>query len=220
MSARTTTSRRGTALVSALVGVALAGALSLTATRPVSTAGQPQHDEWLRKLDGKHRMLFDAPVTNGGVPLVHMMNWYDTYNSAYGVKDADLDGVLTFYGMTTFHGLNDAMWAKYNLGAVVGEKDGDGTPYTVNPWRTAPVAIGMTLPQASIEAMQRRGATFLICNNALTIFSGMVATQQGLDPKAVYEDMKANILPGVTLVPGMVIAIDQAQEAGLSYHRQ
>ncbi|HPF62414.1 MAG: hypothetical protein KC544_07695 [Gemmatimonadetes bacterium] len=220
MSARTTTSRRGTALVSALVGVALAGALSLTATRPVSTAGQPQHDEWLRKLDGKHRMLFDAPVTNGGVPLVHMMNWYDTYNSAYGVKDADLDGVLTFYGMTTFHGLNDAMWAKYNLGAVVGETDADGNPATANPWRAAPRALGMTLPQASIETLQGRGATFLLCNNALTFFAGQVAQAHGLDPKAVYEEMKANILPGVTLVPGMVIAIDQAQEAGLSYHRQ
>jgi hypothetical protein len=41
-----------------------------------------------------------------------------------------------------------------------------------------------------------------------------------LDATAVYEDMKANILTGVTLVPGMVIAIDKAQQAGLSYHRQ
>jgi hypothetical protein len=32
--------------------------------------------------------------------------------------------------------------------------------------------------------------------------------------------MKAHILPGVTLVPGMVIAVDQAQRAGISYHRQ
>jgi hypothetical protein len=32
--------------------------------------------------------------------------------------------------------------------------------------------------------------------------------------------MKANILPGVILVPGMVVAIEQAQKAGLTYHRQ
>jgi len=36
----------------------------------------------------------------------------------------------------------------------------------------------------------------------------------------VYEDLKANILPGIDLVPGMVIAVEQAQRAGLSYHRQ
>jgi intracellular sulfur oxidation DsrE/DsrF family protein len=76
------------------------------------------------------------------------------------------------------------------------------------------------LPQASIESLQQRGATFIICNNALSIFAGLVAKAQGLDAQAVYADMKANILPGVTLVPGMVIAIDKAQQAGLSYHRQ
>jgi hypothetical protein len=32
--------------------------------------------------------------------------------------------------------------------------------------------------------------------------------------------MKANLLPGAYLVPGMVVAIEQAQRRGLSYHRQ
>jgi hypothetical protein len=32
--------------------------------------------------------------------------------------------------------------------------------------------------------------------------------------------MKANILPGVELVPGMVVAVEQAQKAGVAYHRQ
>jgi hypothetical protein len=36
----------------------------------------------------------------------------------------------------------------------------------------------------------------------------------------VYEDLKANILPGVELIPGMVVAVEQAANAGLSYHRQ
>ena len=78
----------------------------------------------------------------------------------------------------------------------------------------------MSLPQASIESLQGRGATFILCNNALQIFSGLLAQQRGLDPKAVYEDMKANILPGVALVPAMVIAIEKAQEAGFTYQRQ
>ncbi|MEI2721553.1 MAG: hypothetical protein V9E87_15755 [Gemmatimonadales bacterium] len=175
---------------------------------------------WIASLHGTHRQLFDAPATANGVPLVHLMNYYDTYNSAFNVPDKDIDGILTFYGFTTFHGLTDAMWTKYNIGAFLKENDGKGVPFTVNPWRTSPTALGMTLPQASIEAMQKRGATFLICNNALQILSGMLANAQGLDPKAVYADMKAHILPGVILVPGMVIAIDQAQRAGISYHRQ
>lgn len=43
---------------------------------------------------------------------------------------------------------------------------------------------------------------------------------RGLEADAVYQDLKASILPGVTLGPGMVLAIEQAQRAGLTYHRQ
>jgi hypothetical protein len=78
----------------------------------------------------------------------------------------------------------------------------------------------MELRPASIESLQKRGATFILCNNALGIFSGLLAKARGLDANAVYADLKANILPDVELIPGMVVAIDQAHEAGLSYHRQ
>jgi intracellular sulfur oxidation DsrE/DsrF family protein len=209
-----------------LLAAAVVGALAASPARSVLQATSldvglaATHDAWLAALKGKHRQLFDAPASAGGIPLVHMMNYYDTYNSAYGVADRDINGVLTFYGSTTFHGLTDAMWAKYRLGEFLGEKDAAGTPFTANPWRTAPTIVGMTLPQASIEALQKRGGTFIICNNALTIFSGLVAKARGLEPKAVYADMKANILPNVTLVPAMVIAIEKAQAAGLAYHRQ
>ncbi len=207
-------------LVGAALFTTVIAGMAIGTSAALARAPGDVKDEWLTKLDGKHKMLFDAPTTNNGIPLVHLMNWYDTWNKAYGVPDKDLDGVLTFYGMTTFHGLNDAMWAKYHLGEFLGDKDQDGRFSTANPWRTNPVALGMTLPQASIESMQKRGATFIICNNALGIFADMVAEKQGLDVTTVYQEMKANILPGVTLVPGMVVAIDKAQEAGLAYHRQ
>jgi hypothetical protein len=201
---------------SLLAGAMLLGAVVIT---PGAAAAQDGKN-WIASLHGTHRQLFDAPATANGIPLVHLMNYYDTYNSAFNVPDKEIDGILTFYGSTTFHGLSDAMWAKYKIGEFLKEVDAKGVPFTVNPWRTTPTALGMTLPQASIEAMQKRGATFLICNNALQILSGMLATAQGLDPKVVYADMKAHILPRVILVPAMVIAIDQAQQARISYHRQ
>lgn len=151
---------------------------------------------------------------------MHVLNYYDTYNKAFGVADKDVNGVLTFYGATTFYALNDAAWAKYGLGAFLDTKDAKGAFATANPWRNAPEILGMSLPQASIEGLQKRGASFIVCNNALTIFAGLVAKKGGLDAAAVYEDMKASILPGVTLVPGMVVAIEQAQKAGVTYHRQ
>ena len=204
-------------IAAARVGIAAAEPAKALATRP---GPKEPSNKWLDGLTSKHKQFFDAPTANGGVPLVHVMNYYDTYNKAFNVKDADIDAVLTFYGATTFYGLNDAAWAKYQIGEFLETNDGTGKPATANPWRAAPVILGMTLPQASLESLHKRGATLILCNNALTIFSAMLAQKRGLDPKAVYEDMRANILPEVDLVPGMVVAIEQAQRAGLSYHRQ
>ena len=204
-------------IAAARVGIAAAEPAKAIATRP---GPKEPSNKWLDGLTSKHKQFFDAPTANGGVPLVHVMNYYDTYNKAFNVKDADIDAVLTFYGATTFYGLNDAAWAKYQIGEFLETNDATGKPATANPWRAAPVILGMTLPQASLESLHKRGATLILCNNALTIFSALLAQKRGLDPNAVYQDMKANILPEVDLVPGMVIAVEQAQRAGLSYHRQ
>lgn len=93
-------------------------------------------------------------------------------------------------------------------------------PATANPRRAAPNILGMTLPPASIESLQKRGATFIVCDNALNIFAGLLGKARGLDAATVYQDLKASILPGVILVPAMVVAIEQAQRAGLTSHRQ
>jgi hypothetical protein len=191
------------------------------ATTPATHKAPTPSDRWLKGVTGKHRQLFDSPAPAGGIPLVHILNYYETLNKAYGVKDGDIDGVGTFYGATTFYGLNDAMWAKYRLGEFLETNDpATGKPAVANPWRTSPVVLGMTLPQASVESLQKRGATFILCNNALQIFSGLLAQKRGLDAAAVYADLAENILPGVELVPGMVVAIEKAHDAGLSYHRQ
>jgi hypothetical protein len=222
------TRRRALAAVTFALAAAatLAARPAILAARPAASAaaseGAPTpSDRWLKGLTGKHRQLFDAPTPGGGVPLVHILNYYETLNKAYNVKDADVDGVGTFYGATTFYGLNDSVWAKYRLGEFLETNDpATGKPAVANPWRATPVVLGMTLPQASVEALQKRGATFILCNNALQIFSGMLAKARGLDASAVYADLAANILPGVELVPGMVVAIEQAHAAGISYHRQ
>ena len=228
MSVVSSTVRRD-ALAALLVASAAAAGLAVaagsvyakSASRPATTVSSIEpSNAWLGKLRGKHRQFFDNPSVGGGIALVHVMNYYDTYNKAFGVKDSDINAVLTFYGATTFYGLNDAVWSKYKLGEFMDAKDASGAFETKNPWRTAPVVLGLTLPQASIESLEKRGATMIICNNALTIFSGLLAQKRGLDATAVYNDLKANILPGVELVPGMVVAVEQAQKAGLTYHRQ
>jgi intracellular sulfur oxidation DsrE/DsrF family protein len=211
----------------ALGASAMAAAAALLILVPASEAratapqGAEFHDMWLKGLNGSHRQLFDSPQPLGGIPLVHIMNYGNTLNSVYRVTDAQINAVGTFYGGTTFHGLNDAMWTKYGIADFLKSVGIDAGPgATPNPWRSNPTILGMSIPDASIEALQRRGARFIVCNNALTIFATLLAQSKGLDPAVVVADMKANILPGVERVPAMVIAIGQAQGAGLAYHRQ
>ena len=215
---RSKTARLGLS-AAALALIASAATMYVRPAQLEASSAAPA-DVWLKNVTAKHKQLFDFPTSGGGIPLVHIMNYYDTWNKAYGVSDKDIDAVGTFYGATTFFGVNDAMWAKYRIGEFLKENDGTGVPATKNPWREAPVVLGMELRPASIESLQKRGATFILCNNALGIFSGLLAKARGLEANVVYEDLKANILPGVELVPGMVVAIEQANTAGLSYHRQ
>jgi hypothetical protein len=37
---------------------------------------------------------------------------------------------------------------------------------------------------------------------------------------AIDKELRANLLPGVTIVPAMVIAIELAQAAGIRYNKQ
>jgi intracellular sulfur oxidation DsrE/DsrF family protein len=212
------TTIRGGALTHVVMLTVLATS-AMASPRFLDAQGAQPVDAWL-KTTAKHRQLFDAPAPGGGIPLIHMLNYYDTWNKAYGVADKDVLAVGTFYGTATFFGVNDAMWAKYRLGEFLGERDGAGTPATKNPWRDAPVILGGAVRPASIESLQKRGARFILCNNALGIFADMLAKARGAEGAAVYADLKANILPGVELVPGMVVAIEQAHSAGFSYHRQ
>jgi len=52
------------------------------------TVGLEPSDRWLDGLKAKHRQFF-APSPGGGIPLVHVTNYYRPYNRAFGVKDAD-----------------------------------------------------------------------------------------------------------------------------------
>ncbi|MEJ2541734.1 MAG: hypothetical protein P8188_17500 [Gemmatimonadota bacterium] len=201
-------------------GIVLVVALVPRASELEARSASADDPAWLQALDAPHRMLFDAAQPAGGVPLVHALNYYESWKQAEGIGDDDIDAVIALYGGTTFHGLDDAMWAKYGLGEMMGQNDLQGAPYTRNPWRVNPTFDGGTVAPAGMEPLAARGATFLMCNNALTYFAGKVAAAHGLEAADVYSEMKAHILPQVTLVPAMVVAIDQAQVAGISYHRQ
>jgi hypothetical protein len=236
MRVNTMTHRRG--FLARLAGTAAAFGVAGVSGR--AEAQQDGADDWIKGVKGTHRCLFDFPQHKNGFPLLHVLNYLNTYATAYKTAPGQVGAVGTFYGIGGQSSIplafNDAMWAKYALGDYLGLKDAAGKPYTRNVFNkptandlhvlmaaiqspTIPPFAEM-IPNIGIENLQKMGTTFLLCANA---FGGWCAELEarGKGKAAVMQpDLAANLLPGVIIVPAMVIAIEKAQGAGISYNRQ
>jgi intracellular sulfur oxidation DsrE/DsrF family protein len=196
-----------------------AGALLLP---ELARADVGESDAWLDQLKGKHRQLFDAPEPDGGTVLRHSRGYLDVWRDAYGVAERDVSLVVTFYARTTPLGVQDAMWAKYRLGAALNLTDASTNAplvrnYFAHPQPGDPVGDGT--PQCSIESLQRRGVLFLLCNNALQRWSARLEKDGMGTAQDIHDDLVAHTLPGVVVVPNVLIAMTKAHERGFAYAR-
>ena len=205
---------------------AAAGLASTPATLLAEQAAPPPDDSWLTGLKGKHRQIFDMPQPAGGLPMIHVRNYLDTYASAYGLRHPDVNAVAGLYFMTVPLALTDPMWQKYKLGAAANVVDAEtNAPAERNVfWKprggaVLPVAGGpVPVPNdTAMTELQKRGTTYIVCNNAMNFWAGSIARQSGQTPADVRKELDAHLVPGVVVVPAMVIAFNRAQEAGLTY---
>jgi len=232
-----TTPRRG--FLARALGAAAAAALPASAGAPAAAqTAPPGADSWIREVKGVHRCLFDFPQHKYGFPLLHILNYLNTYGSAYKTKAVGAVG--TFYSIGTDASIplafNDAMWSKYALGDYLGLKDSAGRPYTRNVFHRptkedahllgqaakipAIPALAEAVPAMGIENLQRMGTKFLLCANALGAWVLELEARGKGKAADIEKELRANVLAGVTIVPAMVIAIEQAQAAGIRYNRQ
>ena len=232
------TPRRG--FLGSMAAAAAAVSLPWTGGRAAAAATQAGHDDWIGEVTGSHKCFFDFPNHKMGFPLVHIFNYIGTYASAYEQGSAQVGTVGTFYGMggasSIPMGFNDAMWEKYELGAYMGLNDANGRPYTHNVFHrpTADDAhllaaalqspnfglLGDLMGGLGIESLQGMGTKFILCNNALGGWAFELEARGKGAGADIDAELRANLLPGVTIVPAMVIAIEKAQEAGISYNKQ
>ena len=218
-SSSNTTDRRGFVSTVAALGAGLAVGADTRLPR-VFVAQQPS-DAWLDQLKGKHRQLFDVPDPEGGTVLRHVRNYLDAWRDAYGVAEQDVNVVVTLYARTTPLGLQDAMWAKYQLGAALNITDPTTSAPLVRNWFAHPQAgdpVADGEPGTSMETLQHRGVIFALCNNALTRWSARLAKSGmgGGVAADVHADLVAHALPGVLIVPDVLVTMTRAHERGFA----
>lgn len=207
-----------------LAGLGALAALTVIPGAAGAEVADSEHDRWLEPLKGKYRQFFDFNAHGDGLPMIHMHNFIETLKSAYGAKPAEINVVGTFYGGTTALAWNDAMWAKYKIGTALNLIDPETKAPVARNWffqpkKTDPVFLNGMLADASIQNLSARGATFLMCNNAFRLWTMRLAGMGLGRAEDIAADIKANLLPGVVIVPAMVIAIGAAQRHGLTYMR-
>jgi intracellular sulfur oxidation DsrE/DsrF family protein len=232
----TKTHRRG--FLGRIAGAA--AALTVAGGAERAEAQSAVQEDWIKNVKGTHRCLFDFPQHKNGLPQLHILNYLNTYAAAYKTTPGQVGAVGTFYSMGQQSSIplafNDAMWTKYKFSEYLSLKDAGGNPYMRNVFnkptaedlhllmqvlQSPPIpALAGALPALGIESLQKMGTTFLLCANALGGWClELEARGKGKAPE-IEADLKANMLPGVTIVPAMVIAIESAQRAGIAYNRQ
>jgi intracellular sulfur oxidation DsrE/DsrF family protein len=200
----------GMSAVAAAFALGARPASAQSAPAPFQPARHPQ-DEWLDKIRGKHRVVFDVTSYRGVPEALHFANnTYTGNKSMYGLDEADLAIVIILRHSATAFGYSDAIWAKHGkaLAAATSYTDPKSSESPkVNPFNATRIE--------TIDEMAKRGVQFGVCDTASHGLSRRIAGPSG-DADAAYKEMVASMIPSSRLVVAGVIGITRAQEYGYS----
>ncbi len=178
-------------------------------------------EEWLGKLNGKHKMVFDVTQPHGIFPFAWPRVFLLT-NQATGTPEKENNVVVVLRHNGFPYAISDRLWEKYKLGEAYGINDHlTGKPALRNPmWHPKPgefAVPGIGPVQIGIKELQDSGVVFCICDMALTVNSYALAGKMKMDGAEIKKEMLSEILPDINLVPSGIWAVGRAQEKGCAY---
>lgn len=199
------------------LGAALGlGGLARAGDAAAAPLHAPPDEAWLQRLTGRHKQLFDAPRLDEGRALIHIRNYINAYRDAYGLRDADVSSLLVLYGETVPLAFTDEAWAAYELGKMTEVHDGSA-PSRRNLYRVPPQ--GFSIPtNAGLDALMQRGTVVVLCNNSFGKWVRDIAAANHAGADEVRAKLLGWLIPGITIVPAAVMAVNRAQEAGCTYY--
>lgn len=175
---------------------------------------------------GGPKQAWDNTELNG--PWLNVMR--NSMNvEIWAFKHPDFLCLSVTHGSAQLALYDQAMWDKYQLAKFAGGMVADNHFVTAPPASMHdPVAFeakdGPFGPGAnSISGLQRRGALFLACHNAVwELASKLVAIDVNPDKHTVDSlcaELTNHLIPGTILTPGAVGTLVELQKAGFAYAR-
>jgi intracellular sulfur oxidation DsrE/DsrF family protein len=206
-------------------GAAAAGIGSLVipgVTRAQDAPAMPQStanadfDGWLGKIKGAHKQVYDATEFNGAMPLAWARVFLMT-NASIGVPAGDAMAVVVLRHAAIPLAMQTPLWEKYNFGEKFNVVDEETKKvHTKNIFYSAPEGT-FPLPGMTISELMKDGVIFGVCNMAITFYSMKFAKEMNMKAEDIKAEWLAGIMPGLTVVPSGVLAVNRAQERGCSY---
>lgn len=219
------------AIVLASSACATPAAVGQTAAAP-GPAPRPQavrapthwDDSWFGRLTAKHKAVFDSPAIEDGLVLYQAVGYVNGMRDALAAADGDTQAVVVIRHSAIPMAFNDAMWVKYDFGKHEKVKDAKGKWARRNPFADVPPESsarsgGGSRQRYDMAWLASHGHILLGCDLATRGQAGLIAERTKGDSKAIYEELKANLVPGIILQPTGVYAVHRAQEAGCTYIR-
>ena len=175
-------------------------------------------DDWLEKIAGEHRFLFDTTTGDGMALAVQFAGNYFTANAeAYGLKESDLAIVIVARHKSTPFGYNDVMWAKY--GKQFSEHAEFMDPATKKPPNiNVYTTNGVTPNQGGrLDILMKKGVHIAVCQTSSRGIAAKIAKATGVAADGVINEMAANLITNARLVPAGILIVNRAQERGYSF---
>jgi hypothetical protein len=175
-------------------------------------------DDWMDKLPGKHRLVFDTTTPAGfGAAVAYANNFLTADKDGYGLTDQDHGIIIVARHFATTFAYNDAMWAKYGKVmppfVVLDDPKTKQRPnfnlYNVGTYGLELPNLGTTIPD-----VVKRGVHFAVCQMATRFFAGPLAQATGGNADAVYNELVANLVGNSHMVAAGIVAVNRAQEHG------
>jgi hypothetical protein len=163
--------------------------------------------------------MFEAAAVEEGAVLGHAVRYLNGIKEALDPPESDVQVVLVIRHSAIPMAFNDAMWEKYKIGKEAKIKAGNDWAMR-NPYlNSARGSARGDRPSATLAWFASHGHIMLGCNLATLGWAGTFAQNAGLDSKVVYDDLKANLVPGMILQPNGIYAVHRAQEAGCTFFK-
>jgi hypothetical protein len=161
--------------------------------------------------------------TNLAGPWLNLMR--NTMNAqVYAFRHPDFLCVSATHGPAHLALFDDAMWEKYQFAKLTGGK------FTTNTLVETPQGLSTDFEANdgiysgrgdTITLLQRRGAVFLACHNAIWELSERLI-KAGTNPdhlalEALAAELTNHLIPGIVVTPGIVATLVELQRHGFAY---